>query len=221
MREGFNIKEFIEKYDTDKSEQYLAMYDQFFSKFKTDKINLLELGVYKGGSLLLWRDYFVNGRIAGIDVNPVTIDDSSDRVNFYQGKQEDIDFLKMVALKETGSKGFDIIIDDASHIAFLTKTSFLYLFKSHLNERGIYAIEDWGTGYWPSWPDGRKYTGKNHPYGMVGFIKELIDECGMADINKGLSKSYNCYSSLIESIHISHGLCIVIKKASEDSENAR
>jgi hypothetical protein len=43
-------------------------------------------------------------------------------------------------------EGFDIIIDDASHIGELTKTAFWHLFDNHLKPNGLYAIEDWGTG---------------------------------------------------------------------------
>ena len=44
-------------------------------------------------------------------------------------------------------------------------------------------VEDWGTGYWDCYADGSAYRpGVNHLAGMVGFIKELVDECGMGDI---------------------------------------
>lgn len=49
--------------------------------------------------------------------------------------------------QEIAPEGFDIIIDDCSHIGELTKVSFWHLFTHHLKPGGIYAIEDWGTGY--------------------------------------------------------------------------
>ena len=52
--------------------------------------------------------------------------------------------------------GFDIIIDDASHIGELTKATFWHLFDRHLKPGGLYAIEDWGTGYLDDFPDGKK-----------------------------------------------------------------
>lgn len=51
--------------------------------------------------------------------------------------------------------GFDIIIDDSSHIGEFTKTAFWHLVDSHLKPGGIYAIEDWFTGYWDDWSDGK------------------------------------------------------------------
>ncbi|OGD54638.1 hypothetical protein A3K80_06470 [Candidatus Bathyarchaeota archaeon RBG_13_38_9] len=43
-------------YDTDKSLQYLKNYQEFFSRFEDKEIRLLEIGIDREGSLLLWRD---------------------------------------------------------------------------------------------------------------------------------------------------------------------
>jgi hypothetical protein len=110
-------------------------------------------------------------------------------------------FLSKVA-NRTATEGFDIIIDDASHIGELTRTTFWHLFDHHLKPGGLYAIEDWGTGYLVDFPDGKKFDPKPpmlsrvrsvlprplsrsvvvptpcHSCGMVGFIKELVDEQG-------------------------------------------
>lgn len=218
-------------YDTDKAQHkhYLRNYEEYFSPLVEREIRLLELGIYHGGSLLLWRDYFEKGLIVGLDINPVQIDDASGRIRVYQGKQNDTTLLDRIA-RETASEGFDVIIDDCSHIGELTRISFWHLFDNHLKSGGMYVIEDWGTGYWDDWVDGVSYEPHlvpeykplryrlmrvvarlqregvvnrlplarrlvsrvkrvlqkrqfhSHDFGMVGFIKELIDECGMADI---------------------------------------
>ena len=48
------------KYDTDKAAHahYLRNYEEHFRPLRDRDVRLLELGVLKGGSLLLWRDYF-------------------------------------------------------------------------------------------------------------------------------------------------------------------
>jgi hypothetical protein len=59
----------LDKYDSDKiNHGYLKEYDPIFEPYVQKKIALLELGVENGGSLLLWRDYFPLGTIAGIDI---------------------------------------------------------------------------------------------------------------------------------------------------------
>ncbi|HEX8719986.1 MAG TPA: hypothetical protein VF736_05045 [Pyrinomonadaceae bacterium] len=220
------------KYDTDKAAHthYLRNYEEYFRPLLGRDVRLLELGVLKGGSLLLWRDYFERGLVVGLDLNPVEIDDPTGRVRFYQGGQQDTELLDRIA-RECAPEGFDIIIDDCAHVGHLARVSFWHLFEHHLKPGGLYVIEDWGTGYWDFWPDGVRYRGRagdgrgdsplryrlcraatrlqqgplgrlplagrlasnakralqrglysTHDYGMVGFVKELIDELGAADI---------------------------------------
>src|SRR5262249_37540262 len=198
----------LEKYDTDKiNNRYLELYDPVVQHLVTEKIALLELGVHNGGSLLLWRDYFPKGLIVGIDIQAQVDFSGEERIRIFQGAQQDTAFLTAVA-NQTAPEGFDIIIDDASHLGALTRAAFWRLFDNHLKPSGIYVIEDWGTGYWEDWPDGKTYRPAscfyyrllsllkrlgiisripfhNHSYGMVGFIKELIDEQGASDLTKG------------------------------------
>ncbi|HKP48229.1 MAG TPA: hypothetical protein VJT50_16630 [Pyrinomonadaceae bacterium] len=218
-------------YDTDKREHahYLQRYEEYFLPLLDKDIKLLELGIYHGGSLLLWRDYFRKGIIVGLDLQLVQLDDSSGRIHVYQGRQQDTELLDRIA-EENAPEGFDVIIDDCSHIGELTRISFWHLFDYHLKPGGLYVIEDWSTGYWRQFFDGVSYNyrpnlrfrrfafklrsgislfqkkadrvpflsglveyGKrfinrgqfhSHDYGLVGFVKELVDECGMADITR-------------------------------------
>ena len=142
-------------YDTDKAAHphYLRSYEEYFRPLLDKEIRLLELGVYKGGSLLLWRDYFERGSIIGLDLQPVTLDDPTGRIRVYQGMQQDTTLLDRIG-SETAPGGFDVIIDDCSHIGELTRISFWHLFDNHLKRGGLYVIEDWSASYWDSWFDG-------------------------------------------------------------------
>ena len=194
----------LTQYNTDKiAGGYLRWYDQILQSFVDGEVKLLEIGVHEGGSLRLWRDYFPRGSVAGIDLEIPEGFAGEERIRIFQGDQTDTAFLSRVAA-EAAPKGFDIIIDDASHLGLLTKITFWHLFENHLKPSGLYVIEDWGTGYWDDWPDGRscrtggsvwssfrsalarltsygKVPWPTHSYGMVGFIKELVDEQGAAD----------------------------------------
>ena len=226
----------LEKYNTDKVQHgYLRIYDPIFSDYVDKEINLLEIGVFKGGSLFLWKDYFPKGQIFGIDLNAPLQLNNEERIKVFSGSQQDENFLTSVAKNAPG--GFDIIIDDASHIGKLTQTSFWHLFENHLKPGGIYAIEDWGTGYWGDWPDGEiYYPGKrlralgfnflermgvwkgkyfyNHSFGMVGFIKQLIDEQGFADLSRQYLTGKGKRSSKFESITITSSIVFIKKRPS-------
>lgn len=202
-----------DKFDTDKSSNYLQNYENYFSRFKNKRINLLELGVYRGGSLLMWSKYFKKGNIVGVDINNVDIK-LPKNVHMEVGDQRDEAFLDKICEKYT-DEGFDIIIDDASHYGNFTEASFLICFNKMLKSGGIYVIEDWGTGYWEDWPDGKAFRSSNkhliyrlrrqyiqnkeyespkrihyegHDTGMVGFVKQLVDEVSLEDIKHSNSE---------------------------------
>jgi hypothetical protein len=247
-------------YDTDKAahRRYLRNYEEHFSGLLDKEVRLLELGVLKGGSLLLWRDYFERGLIVGLDLNPVRVEDPTGRIRVYTGEQHDTELLDRIA-RECAPEGFDIIIDDCSHIGSLARASFWHLFENHLKSGGLYVIEDWGTGYWDSWPDGVRYRERHerrhsparhkisgaltkvhesglarrlpfvrglvwrakralqhgqfrsHDFGMVGFVKELMDECGMADITHPERGSAPPRPSRIREMRISPSQLFVVK----------
>ena len=228
-------------YDSDKVNSYLQKYEEFLNPIKEDEIKLLELGVYKGGSLQLWADFFPNHKhIVGIDIKlPKDFPPPQyKKISVFEGNQTDLQFLSNVAENSTENGLFDVIIDDASHFGELTKASFWHLFENHLNAGGIYIIEDWGTGYWNNYPDGkslnlRKYHQqsfctstfylkyqkilnligikipmKSHCYGMVGFIKQLIDEQGAIDVTVG-TKEFR--ESKFEKMIIMSSIVFIIK----------
>lgn len=212
------------RYDTDKSDEYLRNYERASYHLRDTPIALLEVGVNKGGSLLLWRDYFTRGEIFGVDLYPpADFSDSSGRIHMFQGDQGDGAQLDAIA-SEASPSGFDIIIDDASHIGSLTAATFQTLFYKHLKPGGLYSIEDWGTGYWESWPDGSRPRNRDvpgfeshgnqfpsHQSGMVGFVKQLLDECALRDIQHPKFGVPGHRRSNIRSIHLSNGLALIEK----------
>ena len=230
----------LHQYDSDKiTAGYLKRYDPIFQPWLNKEIVLLELGVYKGGSLLLWRDYFQFGTIIGIDISLPKGFQDTNRIRVFEGSQADTVFLSKVA-EEVAPNGFDIIIDDASHIGELTKTAFWHLFDNHLKPNGLYVIEDWGTGYWSDWPDGKsldfqsysytknnrirlalsqmfglKFPFKSHSYGMVGFIKQLVDEQGAADVTRKGWKGKSTRGSRFDELIITPSIVFVKKRSSQ------
>jgi hypothetical protein len=200
-----------------------------------NEVKLLEIGIYEGGSLLLWRDYFPKGTIVGIDIRVKVNFSNEQRVQVFQGAQQDTNFLSDVARK-TAPEGFDIIIDDASHFGDLTKIAFWHLFDHHLKPSGLYVIEDWGTGYWSDWPDGKTYRPRpklysgflsllkkiglvssipyhSHHYGMVGVIKELVDEQGVADLTRANFTGTAKRTSKFESMTITPSIVFIKKRS--------
>lgn len=148
------ISEILLRYDTDKvrgkkseGHCYGESYDEIFNPFE-DNVNLLEIGVQKGASLLAWKEYFPKSNIYGIDI----VDERiyiSDEVNF---------ILSDIKKYKTDLK-FDIIIDDGSHfyddVVFVVNN-----FLNKLNPNGVLVIEDvqsprkWVSGIEKVLPEG-------------------------------------------------------------------
>ena len=199
-----------------KEVSYLRVYEELFEPLRDKPLALLELGVNEGGSLRAWEAYFPNARIAGLD-RKLPNCSVGKRISLFEGDQADTELLARAAA-EVAPNGFDIIIDDCAHVGSAAKASFWYLFDNHLKPGGLYSIEDWGTGYWPSWPDGRRVVVEpdaerrmpSHDAGMVGFIKQLIDELAVADIREGYAEPPPRISKFA-GMFLYVGLCIVRK----------
>ena len=149
------------KYGTDKGpngHHYTKWYADYFDKLRSKQLTILELGwgghedPDKGGaSAQMWRDYFTNGTVVCVDIEEKKLTKAHNGIHFRQGSQNDPTFLKGLT-EEFG--GFDIIIDDASHLSSLTIASWKILYP-YLNDQGIYVVEDTHMSY-HDW-----YYGKN------------------------------------------------------------
>lgn len=232
---------------------YFRNYQRYIGPMRHAPLRLLELGIARGDSLKHWESWLPNASITGLDINPCEARFDSGRVRCYVGEQQDLGLLDRIAA-ERAPDGFDVIIDDASHVGQLTRLSFWHLFEHHLKPGGLYFIEDWGTGYWPQYPDGkhfrpevpglswherlldrmhkadavqgarplRRLTGwmrwnlvrrrfHGHDRGMVGFVKELVDECGAEDMTHPGLGAGAPRSSRIEWMRVSLGHVVIRK----------
>ena len=146
-----------EKHGTDKaSHGYTNYYEKLFNDSKNKKINLLELGIFRGDSIKMWNEYFDNGNIYCIDYlgpeNSMTensifqeetinnLKNKSDKIYPYICDQTDSTTLNKIFK----NIDFDFIIDDASHTQKETLLSLGILFQK-LKPNGIYIIEDMCT----------------------------------------------------------------------------
>ncbi|HUU87504.1 MAG TPA: class I SAM-dependent methyltransferase, partial [Candidatus Glassbacteria bacterium] len=125
------------------------------------------IGVFNGASMKIWRDYFVNSQIFGID---------------YVDKSEyDAERIKTIiadqANREQLTKVFqdlpemDIIIDDGGHTMEQQQVSLGILFP-YLKDGGIYVIEDLGTSR-PRWARiyNKERTSKTTSWMINNFIE--------------------------------------------------
>lgn len=133
-----SLLELSTKRDTDKgtTHSYIDVYESLFSNIRNTVKNVLEIGVQTGGSLLMWRDYFPNAQIYGVDTNYTNINDKHRIITIYHNAY-DISFY----LLQKCCGYFDIIIDDGSHDPVHQQFVAEHYVKL-LSSNGILVIED-------------------------------------------------------------------------------
>jgi hypothetical protein len=148
------LTELADRYGTDKGSRisfhgvgknhphfFTEVYNQFFESLRFSVRSIFEIGLYGGGSVRMWQDYFPNATIYGIDYQDKFLI-QQDRIKTYCIDQNDEDALNDLCTKNNLS--FDIIIDDGSHDIFDQQKTFAFMFPK-LNRSGFYVIEDLHT----------------------------------------------------------------------------
>jgi hypothetical protein len=149
-----NLPELGQQHGTDKAGHgYLDHYQRFLEPLRSGKITLLEIGVMRGDSLRMWRDFFPNGSIYGIDIEKDTCF-NDDRIRCFCGKQQDTEFLAEV-VSVTGP--LTIVIDDGSHHGAHHVISFDALWP-HVVDGGWYCIEDCQSMFNDCWTQPSELT---------------------------------------------------------------
>lgn len=191
------------KYTADQSKNFfIETYCKYFESYVDKKFNLLEIGIAHGDSLRIYRDYFKNANICGLDIDEKKF--IIDGVEFFSGDQSNTRDLKKITNKY---ENFDIIIDDGSHVNSHIISSFKFLFP-YLNNNGLYIIEDLQTSYFPRYGGSRLNLKKKNT--SMNFLKSLTDEINYEGFNKPFYKKTS-YAGKISNISFFQN-CVIIKK---------
>jgi hypothetical protein len=171
-------------YGTDKVRDhwYTPEYEARFSHARNLPIALLEIGVggyadagVGGASLQMWRDYFTQGTIVGLDIEDKSQLDLGERVHIEQGDQSDARVLHRLG-KTYGP--FDIIIDDGSHRVDDIVQSWVVLWE-YVKAGGWYVVEDLQTAYWPAYGGSSVRTGDT----TIGWLYGLINHIHYTELD--------------------------------------
>lgn len=170
MSDGFLHKIFLNNNGRliHKWAHYFDIYERHFSRFRNKAPTVLEIGVYKGGSLAMWKEFFgEDSKIIGVDIDPTCAQYNTDGIDVYIGSQDDPDFIEEILRKHPH---IDIVIDDGSHIMLHMINTFNMLYN-RINPNGIYLIEDTHTCYWSEFGGGVRNSSS-----FMEFAKDRIDE---------------------------------------------
>ncbi len=120
---------------------YLRRYSPWLEPIRASVSNVVEIGVERGDSLRMWRDYFPNARIHGVDIDPRAKAHESERINVWMADSTDPAGVERIMNGISGP--IQLMIDDGSHHPFDQIETFKNLFP-YLSDRGLYFVEDVG-----------------------------------------------------------------------------
>ena len=210
------LKQLANKCNTDKQESrhdYASAYDSLFTPFRQDTFNFLEIGVYYCKSHKMWRDYFPNATIYGIDILQEFIDPFKNEERLVLQQLDQGSKQQLVEYSKNGP--WRVIIDDGSHRSSHQKLTFEVLWNS-VEAGGYYVIEDTQTSFFTK----NKYNFVDCKVTLVQRMLSLAYEVSstpgywgpdawVGDLGKHAPSKHQ---DSIESIQFSAGLIILKKK---------
>jgi hypothetical protein len=147
---------------------YFDIYERHFGHLVGKPVNMMEIGVYQGGSLQMWKHYFgKRANIYGVDILPQVKAFEEDRVHIHIGDQGDREFWRAL---RPNLPMLDVIIDDGGHLMMQQRVTFEEMYGM-LSPNGIYLIEDLHTSYWPEYGGGYR-----NPDSFLEYTKIYIDK---------------------------------------------
>ncbi|MBO9620963.1 MAG: class I SAM-dependent methyltransferase [Niabella sp.] len=209
------IHEIFENYSgplLNKWDNYIDIYDFYFSKFRGKELVFLEIGIAHGGSIQFWKEYFgENIKIYAVDVNPQSKKFEGGNVKVFIGSQEDPVFLEQLK-KEVPP--IDILLDDGGHTMKQQLTTFNVLFD-HVKEDGIYMCEDLHTSYYRTYGGGLQRKGT-----FIEFAKTHIDSLhGWFANKKQKAQMMDKITSSVWSIQFYNSIVVYLKRRIKKPEN--
>ena len=93
-RRAGNLSWLAAVYGSDKgatAHRYVDHYEKHLGPLRHHVMSVLEIGIYRGASLQMWRDYFPNAQVYGLDINDVKL--IGERIHVLRGDQSDDSLL--------------------------------------------------------------------------------------------------------------------------------
>lgn len=118
---------------------YFDIYERHFARFVGEEVHLLEIGIFSGGSIDMWRRYFGEGlRFYGVDLEPACRAYEAPDAHVFIGDQADPSFWQRTLAE---IPRLDIVVDDGGHGDF-QQIATLEAVLPRLAPGGVYLCED-------------------------------------------------------------------------------
>lgn len=164
---------------------YFEVYHRHLEKFRGKKAELVEIGVYSGGSMEMWADYLGDGcSIHGIDIEESCLAYASENTSIHIGDQADPRFWNKFLQKVPA---FDVVIDDGGHLPHQQITTLKHLLPA-LRPGGVYICED--------------VHGRRHRFdAFVNALSDGLDEFNLKECSGSHESKASALQAVIHSVH--------------------
>jgi SAM-dependent methyltransferase len=136
------LGDFARKYGTDKAHfGYTEIYEKVLSGMRGEIKSVLEIGIKEGASLRMWKEYFPNAAIVGVDIDVASLIEERRICSFVFDQESSVSGYNSMIQILSPMSPFDVIIDDGSHWHKHILKSFDHFWEV-LRPGGFYFIED-------------------------------------------------------------------------------
>jgi hypothetical protein len=176
---------------------YFDVYDRHLSKFRGQEVHILEVGIYSGGSLGMWRSYFGSKAcVYGVDIEPACRAYEEDGINVFIGDQADRAFWDTF---KRAVPRLDVVIDDGGHQA-VQQIPTLESLLPHLQPGGVYICED--------------LHGRFHQFSSyVDGLARNLHAFDLTDASVNLRAISHDFQRLVSSVHSYPFVSVVERRA--------
>lgn len=175
-------------YSSIKYDSYFLAYQKLLERYIGCDVTIVEIGVFNGGSLFMWRDFLGNkARVIGIDLNPGAKYFEKYGFEIYIGSQSDPLFWQSF-FDKVGK--VDLIIDDGGH-SNLQQVVTLKSCIENINDGGMLICEDVHTSYFTEFGNPSRFS-------FVNFSKGVIDSINSR--SHALRNSNDSFAGMVFSI---------------------
>lgn len=186
---------------------YFEIYDRHLARFRGTDVQLLEFGVFQGGSLQMWKNYLgPRAKIFGVDINPHCRQVAEPQIEILIGDQGDRIFLKSLAAQ---IPRIDILIDDGGHTMNQQISTYEELFQQ-IDPKGVYICEDLHTSYWADWDGGYQRPGT-----FIEYSKHFIDSLNAWHSADPSRLDVSKFTKSVHSLHFYDSMLVIEKRPME------
>jgi hypothetical protein len=147
-----SLEEIVDNTRTDKNttHSYLQLYQNLLISKKETAKNVLEVGIFSGGSIKLWSDFFTNANVYGLDIMNIQ--------DVWEGIKNNEKIILHTSIDAYDNDFFithflnknikcDFMLDDGPH-SLESMKQFIKLYSQIMTNDGILIIEDVQSWEW-------------------------------------------------------------------------